>query len=127
MKLVFVVGLGGMLGASARFLLGTWILARAGTAFPWGTLAVNVLGCFCIGGFGAFAPRAGWGDSARLFLVTGFLGAFTTFSAFGAETHHLLTVQRQPASAALYVAASLTLGLAMVFAGYAVGRAIPVR
>lgn len=126
MKYVWV-SLGGVLGANARLLLGGWILARAGGGFPWGTLGVNLLGCLCIGGFGAVAPRLGWGDPARLFLVTGFLGAFTTFSAFGAETHHLLTVQRQPGVAGLYVALSVALGIGMVFAGHALGRAIPVK
>jgi fluoride exporter len=86
-----VIGLGGFLGANARYLLGTWIVARYGTSFPYGTLVINVSGSFVIGLFlvlisERFVLHPHW----RLFVVVGFLGAYTTFSAFSFESLALL-------------------------------------
>jgi fluoride exporter len=86
-----VIGLGGFLGANARYLLGTWIVARYGTSFPHGTLVINVSGSFVIGLFlvlisERFVLHPHW----RLFVVVGFLGAYTTFSAFSFESLALL-------------------------------------
>ncbi|PWS35064.1 chromosome condensation protein CrcB [Falsiroseomonas bella] len=101
-----LVALGGAAGAVARFLVSVAALGLLGSGFPWGTLAVNVLGSAAIG----IAAGAGLEGPARLLLVTGFLGGFTTFSAFSLETG--LLFERHPALAALYVAASVALGLA---------------
>jgi len=94
-------------------------MARAvGAAFPWGTLLVNVLGCLVMGGLIPFfvgeSPRLG--ERARLFLGVGILGGFTTFSAFGLETWSLISRGRSGLAAA-YVATSVVLGLAAVWAG----------
>ena len=113
--LVFVFG---GLGAVARVGAGALV---AGRAWPWGTFAVNVVGCFLIGvAFHWFEQRGDPGPW-RVALIGGFLGGFTTFSAFGLETLHLLR-DGQPAAAAGYVAASLAVGIVAVAAGLALGR-----
>jgi CrcB protein len=101
-----LVALGGALGSMLRHLVSVLAIAQFGTAFPWGTLAVNVIGSALIGIAGGLGVQ---GD-ARLLLVTGLLGGFTTFSAFSLETGVLF--ERAPWLAVVYVAASLTLGLA---------------
>ncbi|MFN3447159.1 MAG: fluoride efflux transporter CrcB [Roseococcus sp.] len=110
------VALGGALGSMGRYgvsLLALWLF---GTAYPWGTLAVNVLGSLAIGVLAA----QGVEGPARLFLVTGVLGGFTTFSAFSLEA--ALLWERAPWMGALYVAASLGLGLAGFALGWWLGR-----
>lgn len=82
-----VISLGGILGANARYLLGTWIAERYGTSFPYGTLVINVSGSFVIGLFltmisERFVLHPNW----RLFFAVGFLGAYTTFSTFSYES-----------------------------------------
>ncbi|MBR0654212.1 CrcB family protein [Plastoroseomonas arctica] len=103
---VLCVALGGALGSVARYLLTLASIAQFGVAFPWGTLAINVLGSALIG----VVAGLGIGGEWRLFLVTGVLGGFTTFSAFSLETG--LLWERSPALAAAYVAASLVFALA---------------
>ena len=118
MRDVLLVGVGGFVGAAARHLLGPWLMLASGQArFPVGTLAINVLGCALIGVFAAFAEHLpALNGPARLLLVTGVLGGFTTFSAFGLET--MLMLRRgDMALASVYVAASLVLGLAAVWLG----------
>jgi CrcB protein len=113
---LLLVGLGGALGSVLRYLLSVVAMATLGAAFPWGTLAVNILGSAAIG----VAAAAGLEGQARLLLVTGFLGGFTTFSAFSLETGLLL--ERSPPLAALYVAASVLLGLAAFTLAWGITR-----
>ena len=89
---ILAVGLGGFAGAVARYLLGGWLLHHTIAArFPWSTFAVNVLGCLLIGLLSGAAERLDWfTPMMRLLLLTGLLGGFTTFSAFGLETVYLL-------------------------------------
>jgi len=101
---------GGAIGSSARY--GVSLLLP----YPWATLLVNVLGSAAIGWLAA----QGVSGTARLFLITGVLGGFTTFSAFSLET--ALLWERAPWQAALYVAASLGLGLAGFALGWWAGR-----
>ena len=101
-----LVMLGGALGSALRYGVGLAVVAWFGTGFPWGTLAVNIAGSALIG----VAAGAGLEGGARLLVVTGFLGGFTTFSAFSLETAGLW--DRAPCLAAAYVAASVGLGLA---------------
>ncbi|MBK1662007.1 fluoride efflux transporter FluC [Paracraurococcus ruber] len=103
--LLLVAG-GGAVGSVLRYALSTWAILAVGTGFPWGTLAVNVIGSAAIGVLGGLGVDGGW----RLLLVTGLLGGFTTFSAFSLETGLLFL--RAWWLAAAYVAASLWLGLA---------------
>lgn len=118
------IGLGAILGANARYLLGVWAAARWPGAFPWGTLLINVTGSLVIGFYltlitERFAGRA----TTRLFVATGFLGAYTTFSTLSYETVTL--VQQGLALTALgYVAASLGLGLLAVIAGSTAAHAL---
>ena len=111
----------GGLGALARVGVATALPARG---LPWGTLAVNVVGCLLIGiVFQWFEARGALASPWRLALIGGFLGGFTTFSAFGIETFDLLR-SGQFGWAAGYVTASLVLGLLAVAAGFGVARAL---
>jgi CrcB protein len=107
---------GGGLGAGARFLLGLLVQARAGLRFPIGTLTVNVLGCLFFGYLVAYFNGRPEQLRLQLFLTTGLLGGFTTFSTFGHETAELLR-QQQPGAAALNAGLSLGLCLLATFAG----------
>ncbi len=115
---LFYVALGAVLGASGRYLLAGWVSRLVPTPFPWGTLVVNLLGCFVIGLAWGLGERVLWAPSFRTFLFVGVLGAFTTFSSFGLETLHLLR-DGDLARAAGYVLCSNALGLALVWAGLA--------
>ncbi len=119
---VIAVALGGALGAVARYLIA---LAMAGQVrqFPFNTLLANVLGCLLIGVFSSTPIVASRGEALRLFLTVGLLGGFTTFSAFGLETHTMIRESRF-GSAAAYVALSLVLGIAAVFLGHRIGARI---
>lgn len=119
------VGLGGLLGAVARYVLSLRVGTAAGeaglTGLPWGTLVVNLLGCLLIGLLAGLAQRGdGLCPALRLFLLTGVLGGFTTFSAFGLETLTLL-MQRQWAWALGYVLSSVGLGVLAVALGFWAG------
>jgi fluoride exporter len=116
---------GGGLGSALRFGLSLAVDARLGPRFPfpWGTLAVNLSGCFAIGVLATLADTRVISPSARLFLVTGLLGGFTTFSAFGMETFQLLQDGRAAAAAA-NAAASVTAGVLAVAAGAWLTRAL---
>ena len=110
------VALGGALGSMGRHAVSLAAAAVLGAAYPWGTLAVNVLGSAAIG---ALAGQ-GLAGPARLFWITGVLGGFTTFSAFSLEAG--LLWERDPRLAALYVAASLGLSLAAFAAAWSLAR-----
>ena len=116
-KIIASIAAGGAAGALARYALmgavGHWL----GTGFPYATLAVNVLGCFAMGALVEIFALA-WSASPEMqaFLTVGFLGAFTTFSAFTLDVN-LLMVQGRLGFAALYVAASVLLSVSAFFAG----------
>jgi CrcB protein len=118
-----LVGIGGATGSVARFLIGR-ALADPTSVFPLATLVVNVAGCLCIGAVAAWAERSQAGMSAEAWalVVTGFLGGFTTFSAFGYETIALW--RTNPALSAANVALQLGFGLAAVLAGRAMVRLV---
>jgi len=119
-----LVGVGGAVGAMVRYGVGRVVAARLGTAFPWGTLLINVSGAFLIGVLLTALARRGDSDDAwRLVLAVGFLGGYTTFSAFAYETVGLLE-RGDAARAALYVLGSNGLGLLACVAGIALARAI---
>ena len=117
----FLVFAGGGLGAMARHGVNRAGLALLGPGFPWWTLAVNVLGSFLIGLLAGLSGAMEAGPNARLFLVTGFLGGFTTFSAFSLGA---LTLWQRGAllQAGLYVAAWVILSLFAAAAALLVTR-----
>ena len=121
---LLLVGSGGFLGAIARYLLGGAIIHHTvSSKFPWSTFAVNALGCLLIGALAGVTEKIDViGPGARLFLFTGLLGGFTTFSAFGFETFYLLRRGELP-MAALYATASVLVCLLAVWAGF---RAVQV-
>lgn len=121
MQAAALVGLGGILGAWARLYLGLAVALRVGTSFPYGTLLINVLGCFVLGVINTLVLERGVADAWRLALGVGFCGAFTTFSTFGFETLALLREGRYGA-AATYVVLSNMLGLAAATLGWLVAR-----
>lgn len=86
-----LIGLGGMLGASARYVISVWAANHYGTSFPYGTFVINGSGSFLLGLFlTLISDHFGNGAEAQLFVATGFLGAYTTFSTFTYETMALL-------------------------------------
>lgn len=119
--LPLAVGLGGGLGAMARYGLVT-LSTRLPWAFPWGTLAVNVLGGFGIGALFLYGQRRPeWALAIRVWVITGFLGGFTTFSAFSLETLQLWS-QGAQGKAVVNVLANVALSLSAVVAGMACAR-----
>ncbi len=119
---VVLVAAGGAVGSVARYLVGVWSVRVLGLAFPWGTLIVNLVGSFAIGLLAELiARRFNASMELRLLLVTGFLGGFTTFSAFSLDTIALYE-RGQVTTAAVYVLASVVLSLAATFAGMAAIR-----
>jgi CrcB protein len=111
-----VIACGGMLGSMGRYAVGLAAGGWDGTAWPWATLIVNIVGAFVIG-IVAVAPNVTDGPALlRPFLITGVLGGFTTFSAFALETGVLLDAGRIT-TAALYVAATMVAGLVAVRLG----------
>ena len=112
------VALGGALGSLARWGLSGVVQRWSGTTFPWGTFAVNLLGSLLIGVVTALAlERALVPPEARLFLVTGVLGGFTTFSALSYETFALLRDGQWPAALG-YALGSVLAGVGATVAGY---------
>lgn len=119
-----LVGFGGFLGAVLRYWFGSLVQAVVGGRFPVGTLAVNVLGCFCLGILmGVMEFRQSLSPEVRLFAIVGVLSGFTTFSTFSYDTVELLRAI-SPASAALNLIASLALGLAATWLGLWLGARI---
>jgi fluoride exporter len=115
-----IVFLGAGIGGALRHGVNLAAVRYFGFGFPFGTLVVNVLGSFAMGLFaGYFAYRTGLPQHLRLFLTTGLLGGFTTFSAFSLDT--VLLVERHAYGAATaYVAVSVAISLAALFAGLAI-------
>ncbi len=117
MKLVLAIAAGGALGAVARHFVTSWLGQALGHGFPWGTLAVNVLGSLALGTLvELMALKWSAGPEMRAFLVVGVMGAFTTFSAFSLEVV-ALAERGQTAAVAGYVAASVILSVGGFLAG----------
>jgi CrcB protein len=121
---VLAISVGGFLGANARYLSGLWIAARWGETFPWGTLAVNLVGSFILGFYLTLVTERFTGRSTtRLFIATGFLGSLTTFSTFSHDAVALILADHI-ARAAAYTVANLALGLAAGIAGIVSARVL---
>jgi CrcB protein len=126
MERLLWICLGGAVGTAGRYLLGDWLMRVAGPAFPWGTLAVNVLGSFLLGLVMQLALSTDWiSPTLRLTLATGVLGGFTTYSSFNYETLRLLEggslllagVNLAGTVAGCLVAGTLGMALARALAG----------
>ena len=117
---VLQVALGGALGASGRYLTGLAMSRLLGKGFPWGTLTVNIVGSFAMGALVVILANTS-GNRLAPFLMTGVLGGFTTFSAFSLDVATLYE-RGDVAQAGLYVAASVAVSLAALFAGLSVTR-----
>jgi CrcB protein len=123
--LYLIVFLGAGIGGALRHGVNVGGVKLFGYGFPAGTLIVNVVGSFAMGLFaGYFAFRPGIPQHVRLFLTTGLLGGFTTFSAFSLDTA-LLIERRAYATAAGYVTGSVIAGIAALFLGLALFRSTP--
>ncbi len=115
---VLLVLVGGAVGAPLRYLTDLFVQARHDSVFPWGTFTVNAVGSLVLGGLAAAVTNAGAPQWLLTLAGTGFCGALTTFSTFGFETVRLLE-DGSWAEALANVTASLVVGLAAVFAGWA--------
>ena len=121
---LLIISLGGALGAVSRFLLGNGVSRALGSALPYGTFVINIVGCFAMGLLMTIiVDREMLPAAWRLFLCVGFLGGFTTFSSFGYEALILLTEGRLLAALA-YVGGSVVLGLVAAAAGVLCARAV---
>jgi len=120
---VLLVGAGGCVGSVVRYLTVISIDKRLGSVFPFGTIAVNLVGSFILGFLIALLMKKDGTNAEqwKLFLGTGFCGGFTTFSAFALENFNLLQ-QKSPGIALLYIFFSLAGGILAVWAGLTLGR-----
>jgi CrcB protein len=118
-----LIGAGGFVGAVLRYSVGGWVQVHSpGTGFPYGTLAVNAVGCATMGLLSTIAENQNLvSTDAQHFLLVGMLGAFTTFSTFSNETMALFRAGDE-LRALLNVGAHLALGLSMIWLGRAAGR-----
>jgi CrcB protein len=119
MRALLLVGIGGMIGSIARYKAGGWVLHwTILEKFPYSTFAVNVAGCLAAGVLAGLVEKQGWfGADTRLFLFTGLLGGFTTFSAFGLDALYLLR-RGEMLTAVSYASLSVLLGLAAAWIGF---------
>lgn len=119
---IWWIGIGGFLGANARYWLGRAITERTGNAFPWGTLAVNLTGAFLIGMIAQWLLlRESDPPAWRLFLVVGVLGGYTTFSSYALEIVSLLQSDRA-ARAVAYLVISNVIGVLVCALGVTLAR-----
>ena len=120
--MVLWVAAGGAIGAVGRYLVGAQMLRLMGPNFPWGTFTVNIAGSFAMGLLaGLLAFRYNISPEWRAFLTVGVLGGFTTFSAFALDVS-VMFERKDQALAGLYIAGSVGLAVAALFAGLALAR-----
>ncbi len=118
MKVIFLVGLGGLLGSVARYKAGGWVLHLTSLEkFPYSTFAVNVVGCLAAGVLAGLVEKHDlFAADTRLFLFSGLLGGFTTFSAFGMDSLYLVR-RGELLTAASYTGFSVIVGIAAIWLG----------
>ncbi len=121
MRILLFIGLGSFIGGVGRYLLTIYIQNRFLSSLSYGTIAVNIIGCFLIGIVFGIAEKANISSEWRFFLATGILGGFTTFSSFSYETVALLREQ-QYWYAFYNVGSSLFLGLAATILGIIISK-----
>ena len=114
---LLAVALGGSIGALLRYFISVWSLQRFGEAFPWGTLAVNLIGSLLIGLLVGWIASKNLGEIWRSFLMVGLLGSLTTFSTFSLEL--LSFFQRgEFITGGIYLFASIVFGVGLAYLGY---------
>lgn len=113
------IGVGSFIGGISRYLLSQFMQAKVLSTFPFGTLGVNIIGCFFIGLVFGLSERGNLTQEWRLFLATGVLGGFTTFSAFSNETINMLR-DGQAQYALFYIISSILFGLVATFIGISI-------
>jgi len=123
MHRLFWICLAGAAGTAARYLVGLWAIRRLGPGFPYGTLVVNLVGCFAIAFVMNVAAARSWPETARLAVTVGFLGGFTTYSSFNYETTRLAG-SGATGLASTYVLLTLLGGIAAGLLGTLVSRAL---
>lgn len=122
MRLLLLAGLGGALGSAARYGIGVLIVRLTGPGYPWSTLLVNIVGCAAMGLFVTWLGlRSPHSHELRVFVATGVLGGFTTFSAFALDFAGLMD-RGESTAAWLYLAASVGLSILGLYAGLALAR-----
>jgi CrcB protein len=121
LKNILLVGLGGFLGSTLRYLVYIFIDKRFTGSFPVATFSVNIIGSFVLGLLVALFLKNSLSDSMRLLLAVGLCGSFTTFSTFAMENLNLLS-QKEILTSFLYISLSVVIGLAAAFTGQWVGK-----
>ena len=116
MKELLLVCIGSFFGGGARYLVGKAVQSWMAVSFPWGTMAVNIAGCFLIGLLSGLSLGGNISPTTKLVLVTGFCGGFTTFSTFANESMTMMRTGEVMLSA-LYIGASVVVGVLAVWAG----------
>lgn len=118
LKSIFIVGIGSFIGGAIRYIISTLMKTSCNTFLPWGTLAVNLIGCFIIGAlYALFSKYTSTSNSLFILLTTGFCGGFTTFSTFANEGLQMLQ-NGNIGGFITYILLSLIAGLALVALGY---------
>jgi len=123
MKMLFFIGAGSFIGGVFRYLVTQFVQAKFLSTFPFGTLIVNLIGCFFIGLIFGLTEKVNFNQELRIFLTVGLLGGFTTFSAFSNETFCLFR-DGQFWYATAYILASVFLGLTATYIGNAITKII---
>ena len=124
MQKTILVSVAGLVGTLLRYWLSGLVARQYGETFPWGTLVVNLVGCFLAGAvFYVTEERFLISPTLRTVIMIGFLGGFTTFSSYGLQTFTLLR-DGEVGWAAINIAASNVFGLLMVWTGYVVSKAL---
>lgn len=119
---IILVGIGGMLGSVLRYLASQFVTTEFPSVFPYGTFAVNILGCLLIGMIFGLSQRHEWlSPEIRVFLAVGFCGGFTTFSAFAYENIVLLQ-EKDYLTFAVYSVLSFVVCLLATFAGLVITK-----
>ena len=120
---IIYVAIGGALGASARYLTGLWATRQLPAGFPYGTLIVNIVGSLIMGILMGWLLTRDSSETAKLFLATGFLGGFTTFSAFSLDAINLLE-RKAYMPFFLYVGGSIIIAILALAIGLWIGRRV---
>ena len=123
MERLFWICLAGAVGTATRYLVALWAAQRFGSAFPYGTLIVNLVGCFVIAALMHAALTLGWPANLRAALTIGFVGGMTTYSSFNYETMQLFG-EGAPATAFVNLALTMFGGFSAGWLGLIIAREV---